>query len=495
MKTRTNAVFTGDRPFIREDVQKILKISQFDFGSAWGCAGSPSGARSSEMTGHEIRETLIHAGVVPNRQLGQNFLVDPNCARWIVSNLEITPEDAVVEVGPGTGALTEHLVGHVRRLILIEFDAKLAAMLKARYAHDPSVEVHHEDAVKFDVRTLFKHRPLKFLGNLPYSCGGAILKNLLTRPHPFDMAVIMLQKEVIERLCAVPRTKSYGTLTLRIQSGWEVKSLRTVPPEAFFPRPQIDSSVAVLRPRTKDVLPFDDRLFDELLRRGFAQRRKQMKRQMPETPEWESVAEEIGVSETARAEELSLDQWIALTRAYDPHPLKNIPQKDAEIFDVVDEKDQVTGQATRGEVHAKGLLHRAVHVFAINRRGELLLQRRSMLKDAHPGVWDSSVSGHLDSGEDYASAAVRELEEEMGITGVQPLEIARIEPSEATGWEHVRLYRCEHHGALRFPCSEIDTAAWFPIEELRAWIGARPEDFASGFLECWKVVETVLREA
>ena len=86
------------------------------------------------MTGHEIRETLIHAGVVPNRQLGQNFLVDPNCARWIVSNLEITPDDAVVEVGPGTGALTEHLVGQVRRLILIEFDAKLAAMLKARYA-------------------------------------------------------------------------------------------------------------------------------------------------------------------------------------------------------------------------------------------------------------------------------------------------------------------------------------------------------------------------
>jgi len=446
------------------------------------------------MTGHEIRETLLHAGVVPNRQLGQNFLVDPNCARWIVSNLEITPDDAIVEVGPGTGSLTEHLVGQVRKLILIEFDAKLAEMLKARYANDPSVEVHHEDAVKFDVRTLFKHRPLKFLGNLPYSCGGAILKNLLTRPHPFERAVIMLQKEVIDRLCALPRTKSYGTLTLRIQSGWEVKSLRTVPPEAFFPRPQIDSSVAVLRPRTKDVLPFDDRLFDELLRRGFAQRRKQMRKQMPETPDWEQVADEIGVPVAARAEELSLDHWIALARAYNPHPLKDIPQKDGEIFDVVDEDDRVTGQATRAEVHAKGLLHRAVHVFVMNRRGDLLMQRRSMLKDAHPGVWDSSVSGHLDSGETYPVAAIRELEEEMGITGCIPEELAVIGPSAATGWEHVRLYRCRHHGSIRYPCSEIDTAAWFPLEELKAWIGARPEDFASGFLECWKATDGMLQE-
>lgn len=450
--------------------------------------------KKQRMTGHEIRETLLHAGVVPNRQLGQNFLVDPNCARWIVSNLEITADDAVVEVGPGTGALTEHLVGQVRRLILIEFDAKLAALLKARYAQDPNVEVHHEDAVKFDARTLFKHRPLKFLGNLPYSCGGAILKNLLTRPHPFERAVIMLQKEVIERLCAVPRSKSYGTLTLRIQSGWEVKALRTVPPEAFFPRPQIDSSVAVLSPRTKAMVPFDDRLFDELLRRGFAQRRKQMKRQMPESPAWESVAAEIGVPATARAEELSLDQWIALTRAYDPHPLKNIPQQDAEIFDVVDEHDRVTGQATRVEVHAKGLLHRAVHVFVVNRRGELLLQRRSMLKDSHPGVWDSSVSGHLDSGESYPSAAVRELAEEMGIRGAEPIEIAIVPPSQATGWEHVRLYGCDYHGPLRFPCAEIDSAAWFPLEELEAWIAARPMDFSSAFIVCWEAGKQLLRK-
>lgn len=163
-------------------------------------------------------------------------------------------------------------------------------------------------------------------------------------------------------------------------------------------------------------------------------------------------------------------------------------QKDAEIFDVVDHEDTVTGQSTRGEVHAQGLLHRAVHVFAINKKGEVLLQRRSLLKDSHPGVWDSSVSGHLDAGEDYETAAIRELGEEMGIYEVPVEELARIAPSEATGWEHVRLYRCRYDGALRYPCAEIEAAAWFSPREVQSWIDARPSDFASGFLECWNAV-------
>ncbi len=439
------------------------------------------------MTGREIREALIHAGVMPSKQLGQNFLIDPNMARWIVSQLEITADDAVVEVGPGTGSLSEHLVGKVRKLILIEFDARLAEALKHRFRDDQSVEVHHADGVKFDGRQLFKHRPLKFLGNLPYSCGGAILKNLLSRPHPFERAVIMLQKEVIDRLAAAPGTKDYGILSLRTQANWEVKSLRTVPPEAFYPQPKIDSSVAVLTPRTSGLPTFDYRLFDELIRRGFAQRRKQLKKQLPEGPPWEDITTGLGVTATVRGEELTLAQWVDLTRAYDPHPLKDVPQKSGEIFDVVDADDQVTGTATRAEIHAQKLTHRAVHVFVFNKRGDLLLQKRSLLKDMCPGLWDSSVSGHLDSGESYETAAVRELEEEMGIAAeTAPEEIARITPGVETGWEHVRLYRIRHDGALRFPSAEVDAAMWFPPAEITAWISAHPADFAPGFLECWK---------
>ena len=424
---------------------------------------------------------------MPSKQLGQNFLIDPNMARWIVSQLEITADDAVVEVGPGTGSLSEHLVGKVRKLILIEFDARLADALKHQYRDDPSVEVHHADGVKFDGRQLFKHRPLKFLGNLPYSCGGAILKNLLSRPHPFERAVIMLQKEVIDRLAASPGTKDYGILSLRTQANWEVKSLRTVPPEAFYPQPKIDSSVAVLTPRTGGLPTFDYRLFDELIRRGFAQRRKQLKKQLPEGPPWEETTASLGVTATVRGEELTLAQWVDLTRAYDSHPLKDIPQKAEEIFDVVDANDQIIGTATRAEVHAQKLTHRAVHVFVFNKRGDLLLQKRSLLKDMCPGLWDSSVSGHLDAGESYEAAAVRELEEEMGITTeTTPEEIARIAPGLETGWEHMRLYRIRHDGALRFPAAEVDAVMWFPLSEITAWIATHPADFAPGFLECWK---------
>jgi 16S rRNA (adenine1518-N6/adenine1519-N6)-dimethyltransferase len=465
--------------------------------AVWSCIRRFNASSTVAMTGREIRDVLEIAGVLPSKQLGQNFLIDPNLARWIVAQLNVTPNDAVVEVGPGTGSLTEHLVGKVRRLILIEFDARLAAALKVRFQDDPSVEVHHADGAKFDGRSLFKHRPLKFLGNLPYSSGGAIMRNLLSRPHPFERAVIMLQKEVIDRLGATCGSKDYGVLSLRIQVNWHVEPLRTVPPEAFHPRPTIDSSVAVLRPRGRELPAFDGRLFDELIRRGFAQRRKQLKKQLPPEPAWELVAAILGVSPMVRGEELSLPQWIELTQAYDPHPLKDCAQKASEVFDVVDAADQVIGTATRGEVHAQHLLHRAVHVFVFNRRGDLLLQQRSALKDLHPGVWDSSVSGHLDSGEDYATAATREMAEEMGIFETAAEEIARLAACEATGWEHVRVYRAHHDGQVRFPAAEVQAALWLPVAEVAAWIASNPSDFAPGFLACWAAfsAETVLEIA
>lgn len=439
------------------------------------------------VTGSEIRQALDEAGVRPNRQLGQNFLCDPEVARWITDQLDPQPEDTVVEVGPGTGALTGALLGRVRRLVLIEFDSRLAAWLQQRFEGRDDVEVHHADGARFDPRVLWKHRPVKFLGNLPYSAGGAILRNFLSRPQPFSRAVIMLQKEVIDRLCAEPRTKDYGVLTLRVSSQWDVRPVKVVPPEAFHPRPKIDSSVAVLKPLVDRFPAYDLRRFDELIRRGFSQRRKQLRKQMPDEPVWDEVAPQLGIAPNARAEELDLDDWVAVARAYDLHPLKEIAQRDEEVFDVVDENDQVVGQESRVEVHRKGLRHRAVHVFVVNSRGELLLQQRSILKDINPGRWGSSVAGHLDAGEDYLTAARREMGEEMGIEGVEPEEVGRIAPSEANGWEHVRLYLVRWEGRPRFPCAEVESVLWLAADEIDAWISRRPEDFAGGFLECWQL--------
>lgn len=312
------------------------------------------------------------------------------------------------------------------------------------------------------------------------------MKNLLCRPHPFSRAVIMLQKEVIDRLGAQPGGKNYGILSLRMQVNWEIKSLRVVPPDAFFPKPSIDSSVAVLTPRDESgETPFDTLLFDELVRRGFAQRRKQLRKQLPDTRPWEDVTGAMGLSATVRGEELDLGKWIALARIYDSHPLKDKPQRDDELFDVVDENDIPTGTATRSEVHAKGLIHRAVHVFVLNRNGDLYLQKRSLIKDMNPGVWDSSVSGHLDAGEGYADAAVREMGEELGITDLSAEDLEHVvvvEPSENTGWEHVHLFVTRHSGGITYPAAEIDSVMPFPIDEIQKWAAASPGDFSPAFL-------------
>ncbi|MBK1856394.1 ribosomal RNA small subunit methyltransferase A [Verrucomicrobiaceae bacterium 5K15] len=447
------------------------------------------------MNQTEIISRLNAMGVTPSKKLGQNFLVDENVARWIVDQLEVKPGDTVVEVGPGTGALTEHVVELADKVILVEFDARLAEGLKLRFADNDKVEVHHFDGARFDTRVLFKHQPVKLLGNLPYSAGGAIMRNFMKRPSPVCKAVLMLQKEFIDRIIAKPKTKAYGVLSLRMQSEWVSKPVKTIPPQAFFPRPLIDSTVMVCEPRPDDLPVYDARLFDEIIRRGFSQRRKQIKKQMPDTADWEQAAAQIGVGVTARAEEISLEQWAVLTRIYDDHPLKDNPQKGDELFDVVDEHDEVLKQETRDTVHRENLLHRAVHMFVFNKRKELFLQKRSRLKDVHPGVWDSSAAGHLNAGEDYEPTAVRELEEELGIQDAEVQEVARIAPSEQTGWEHIRLYLCRHDGAMRFPCSEVESGEWFSMDDVREWIALRPQDFASGFIECWQAFDAKMAEA
>lgn len=303
----------------------------------------------------------------------------------------------------------------------------------------------------------------------------------------------MLQKEFTDRMAAKPGDDAYGLLSLRTQMDWVPRALRIVPPEAFSPRPKIDSTVMLLTPRDELSLPpYDHRLMDGLMRRCFAQRRKQMHKQLPGDPPWAQVSAATGVSPTARPEELGLAAWVDLTRAYDTHPLAAIAQKGEELFDVVDEHDTVLGQATRREVHEKGLMHRAVHILVFNKNHDCLLQKRSMLKDKHPGVWDSSAAGHLDAGEDYESAARRELQEELGIEGVRLLHLGNIPPSALTGWEHVALYAALYDGKVHFPAAEISGVMPFSASVIDSWLARRPEDFASSFALCWQLARPML---
>ena len=160
-----------------------------------------------------------------------------------------------------------------------------------------------------------------------------------------------------------------------------------------------------------------------------------------------------------------------------------------EIFDIVNEHDEVVGQAPRREVHARKLLHRAVHVLVFNARGQLFLQKRSMTKDTAKGKWDSSSSGHVDSGEAYDACAVREVWEEIGLKLAQPPErVLRIEACADTGNEFVWVYRCASEGPFVLHPEEIERGDWFAPEEITRWVAERPEDFARAFLLIWRLV-------
>ena len=299
----------------------------------------------------------------------------------------------------------------------------------------------------------------------------------------------MLQKEVIDRIIAKPRTKDYGVLTLRMQSEWDSTPVKTIGPECFHPRPLIDSTVMVSEPRQEELPIFNRRLFDELIRRGFAQRRKMLRKAMPENRAWGEVAEEIGVTETVRAEELSLTQWVDLVRCYDECSVQEAQSPD-ELFDIVDEEDQVVGQERREVVHHTQLKHRAVHVLVVNGKREILLQQRSWAKDLEPGKWGTSAAGHVDAGEGYEAAARRELGEELGIDASEfkLSEVGKLDPNEENGWEFVQVYLVAYAGMIRTPANEVQATLWMEQEELVAWLEQRPEDFTNSFRQSWQLL-------
>ncbi|MDA1274581.1 MAG: NUDIX domain-containing protein [Verrucomicrobia bacterium] len=162
-----------------------------------------------------------------------------------------------------------------------------------------------------------------------------------------------------------------------------------------------------------------------------------------------------------------------------------------EMFEVVDEHDEVVDVRRRSEVHSLGLRHRAVHVLVFNRIGQLFLQKRSQKKDCFPGTWDSSASGHLAPGESYDLCAIRELNEELGFQSALPLEkLFKIDACPETGQEFVWIYRCESEGPFTLAPDEIEHGDWFTSDQIAQWIDERPKDFAGAFPLIWQRYKT-----
>ncbi len=433
----------------------------------------------------EIDATLREIRVSPVKTLGQNFLHDGNLARWIVEKAELIPEDYVVEIGPGLGALTQFVLDAGARVLAIEKDQRLANFLRRRFTND-RFEILHADALDFDIRRLFAQPRVKLLGNLPYNISSQLVLKFTKYPSPISLSLLMLQKEMARRLSASPGTSDYGALTLIVQHHYRVDYLRTVPASVFLPQPDVDSAFVRISARAPDELPdHDPETFLRLVRRGFSQRRKQLRNLLREdVPNWDEASSAVGFEPRARAEELALEQWVALSNLARSRDRPTLTQAGSERFPVVDGEDRLLGDAARAEVHGNNLRHRAVHIFVFNHLGELFLQKRSRWKDRHPGLWDSSAAGHVSAGEEYDPAALRELDEELGIS-TELMRVTKLPASEQTGEEFIWLYRGRHDGPFCLAPSEIEHGEFFPVDLVTEWIHARPDNFAPGFVACW----------
>jgi 16S rRNA (adenine1518-N6/adenine1519-N6)-dimethyltransferase len=253
------------------------------------------------------------------RALGQHFLRDPLIARAIVDAVAPGPSDLVVEIGPGEGALTAEMARRAGRLVALEIDPELASSLRRRF---PGVEVVETDAQDWNYGALDRPPGGRVLvaGNLPYSVGTAILMALVDAREAIDEMVVMLQREVAERVAAPPGTRSYGSLSVLVQLGCDVRLVQRVPPGAFRPPPKVDSAVlhlAVLpRPR---VLVGDERKFRTVVRAAFSQRRKMLGNALASglalsVSQARAVLTGAGIDPARRAETLGLEEFARLTR-------------------------------------------------------------------------------------------------------------------------------------------------------------------------------------
>lgn len=261
-----------------------------------------------------------------SKSLGQNFLTDKNIIDKIIEGAGIAADDLVIEIGPGIGVITYEASLVARKVIAVEIDRKLIPILSETLADRDNIELLNADILKTDVNALIdearrkddKIKNVQIIGNLPYYITTPIIMKLLEEGVKADSITVMMQKEVADRIKAVPNTKAYGALSVAVQYYCETESVVNVPKEVFVPRPQVDSTVLCLRPRkTKAVEVTDDEIFFKVVRAGFGQRRKTLSNSLQGLADIskDTVKELLaasGIDASRRAETLSLEEFAEL---------------------------------------------------------------------------------------------------------------------------------------------------------------------------------------
>jgi 16S rRNA (adenine1518-N6/adenine1519-N6)-dimethyltransferase len=271
------------------------------------------------LTPASIADLLDRHGLRPSRALGQHYLADPNTARRIVRLAGVQPGDSVLEVGPGVGSLTLALAEAGARVTALELDRHVIPALEEVVVDAPEVRVVQGDALDVDLAELLDSGPhWSVVANLPYNVATPIVVRLLESEPRVSSLLVMVQREVGERLAASPRTKAYGAVSVKVAYFAAAHVQGVVSPNVFYPPPKVDSALVRLERHAAPPVsvPSTDDLF-ALVRAGFSQRRKMLRRALQPVLQDATTAtlERAGVSPTARAEQLDLDAWAAVARA------------------------------------------------------------------------------------------------------------------------------------------------------------------------------------
>ncbi len=262
----------------------------------------------------------------PRKRFGQHWLRCNSTLDQIVLAGQLQSSDRILEIGPGTGVLTSRLLLEVEKLVAVEIDRDLCAKLTLSLGKIENFLLLEGDILNIDLEkelTAFPSfgSPNKVIANIPYNITGPILEKLLGKigqpnPQPYDSIVLLLQKEVAERITAVPGNKSYGGLSVRVQYLANCEWICDVPSSAFHPRPKVDSAVIRLRPQLPEEMAKDPKQLETLIKLGFATRRKMLRNNLKsylQITQLDQILKQLEINPQIRAEELSLAQWIDLS--------------------------------------------------------------------------------------------------------------------------------------------------------------------------------------